>query len=143
MVSSNTITLAHAEALLKATPAELRTDVRPTPRDKSSSIEQLVKLEKEMSQVQTQYKDAEQNYGSDLLNLVVAKGYLTKLVGNEAVRYWLSRHAPEILEQFDLVINTTSMEEALEQQAREGGEAQGEEEASAAQTDLGPGLAAE
>jgi transcriptional antiterminator RfaH len=27
-----------------------------------------------MSQVQTQYKDAEENYGSDLLNLQVAKG---------------------------------------------------------------------
>jgi hypothetical protein len=39
-------------------------------------IEQIVKLEKEMSQVQTQYKDAEENYGSDLLNLVVAKGYV-------------------------------------------------------------------
>ena len=40
---------------------------------KTSSMEQIVKFEKEMSQVQTQYKDAEQNYGSNLLNLVVAK----------------------------------------------------------------------
>ena len=116
MVSSNTITLAHAEALLKATPAELRTDVRPTPRDKSSSIEQLVKLEKEMSQVQTQYKDAEQNYGSDLLNLVVAKGYLTKLLANEVVKTYIERAEPHILEQFELVVNTVSMEEALQQE---------------------------
>jgi ParB-like chromosome segregation protein Spo0J len=116
MVSSNTITVAHAEALLKATPPELRTDVRPLERDKSSSIEQLVKLEKEMSQVQTQYKDAEQNYGSDLLNLVVAKGYLTKLLANDAVKSYVLRHEPEILEQFELVANTVSMEEAMHQQ---------------------------
>lgn len=116
MVSSNTITVAHAEALLKATPPELRTDIRPLERDKSSSIEQLVKLEKEMSQVQTQYKDAEQNYGSDLLNLVVAKGYLTKLLVNDAVKSYILRHEPEILEQFELVANTVSMEEALHQQ---------------------------
>ena len=116
MVSSNTITVAHAEALLKATPPELRTDVRPLERDRSSSIEQLVKLEKEMSQVQTQYKDAEQNYGSDLLNLVVAKGYLTKLLVNDAVKSYIHRHEPEILEQFELVANTVSMEEALHQQ---------------------------
>lgn len=82
----------------------------------SSSIEQLVKLEKEMSQVQTQYKDAEQNYGSDLLNLVVAKGYLTKLLVNDAVKSYILRHEPEILEQFELVANTVSMEEALHQQ---------------------------
>jgi ParB-like chromosome segregation protein Spo0J len=116
MVSSNTITVAHAEALLTATPPELRTDTRPLERDKSSSIEQLVKLEKEMSQVQTQYKDAEQNYGSDLLNLMVAKGYLTKLLASDDVKSYILRHEPEILEQFELVANTVSMEEALHQQ---------------------------
>ena len=57
MVSSNTITVAHAEALLKATPPEQRADIKPAERDKTSPIEQIVKLEKEMSQVQTQYKD--------------------------------------------------------------------------------------
>ena len=34
MVCSNTITVAHAEALLKATPPEQRTDVKPTEHDK-------------------------------------------------------------------------------------------------------------
>ena len=76
MVASNTITVAHADALLKATLPEQRIDFKPTERDRQlAPLEQIVKLEKEMSQVQTQYKDAEENYGSDLLNLVVAKGY--------------------------------------------------------------------
>jgi hypothetical protein len=120
MIAANTITGAHADALLKATPPEQRTDYTPPKPEepKGDPLEQIVKLEREMNQVQEKYKDAEKSYGSELLNLVVAKGYLTKMVGNEAVRSWLSRHAPEILEQFDLVINTTSMEEAMEQQAR-------------------------
>lgn len=117
MVASNTITVAHAEALLKATPPEQRADLKPAERDKTSPIEQIVKLEKEMSQVQTQYKDAEQNYGSDLLNLVVAKGYLTKLLSNDAVNSYIQRLEPEILEQFELVVNTVSMEEAVHQHA--------------------------
>ena len=122
MVSSNTITVAHAEALLKATPPQQRTDVKPTEHDKKTSpMEQIVKLEKEMSQVQTQYKDAEQNYGSDLLNLVVAKGYMTKLLSNEAVKSYIQRHEPDILEQFELVVNTVSMEEAVQLQ---GGQAE-------------------
>ena len=41
---------------------------------KSDPLEQIVKLEREMSQVQEKYKHAEENYGSELLNLVVAKG---------------------------------------------------------------------
>lgn len=120
MIASNSITAAHADALLKATPPEQRTDyTQPKPEEpKGNPLEQIVKLEREMNNVQVKYKDAEKSYGSELLNLVVAKGYLTKLVANEAVRSWLSRNAPDILEQFELVINTTSMEEAMEQQAR-------------------------
>jgi hypothetical protein len=38
---------------------------------------------------------------------------------NEAVRSYVARHAGEILEQFDLVLNTLSMEEAVEQAERQ------------------------
>ena len=116
MIASNTITVAHAEALLKATPHEQRTDLPPLERDKKTPpIEQIVKLEKEMSQVHEHYKDAELNYGSDLLNLVLAKGYLTKLLANAAVKTFIERQEPEILEHFELVVNTVSMEEAVQQ----------------------------
>ena len=124
MISANSVTAAHADALLKATPPEQRTDYSPPKPEepKGDPLEQIVRLEREMNNVQEKYKDAEKSYGSELLNLVVAKGYVTKLVGNEAVRSWLTRTAPEILEQFELVINTTSMEEALDQQAQEEGQ---------------------
>lgn len=45
--------------------------------------------------------------------------YLKKLMGNDAVRSYVARHAPEILEQFELVLNTVSMEEAVEQAERD------------------------
>jgi hypothetical protein len=69
-----------------------------------------------MSQVQESYAMSEQNYGSDLLNLVVAKGYLTKLLANEAVKRYISRHDPEILTHLELVVNIVSMYEAVQQQ---------------------------
>ncbi len=71
-----------------------------------------------MSQVQESYSQAEQNYGSDLLNLVVAKGYLTKLLANGAVKSYIGRHEPEILTHLELVVNTVSMEEAVQQQGQ-------------------------
>lgn len=115
-----TITVAHVETLLKATPPEQRADVPPPERDsKTAPMEQLVKLEKEMSQVQATYKDAESNYGSELLNLVVAKGYLTKLLANAAVKSYIERREPEILSHLELVANTVSMEEAVQQQQGE------------------------
>jgi hypothetical protein len=71
-----------------------------------------------MSQVQEKYQEAESNYGSDLLNLVVAKGYLTKLLANEAVKSYIGRHEPEILTHLELVVNTVSMEEVVQQQSQ-------------------------
>jgi hypothetical protein len=72
-----------------------------------------------MSQVQSSYREAESTYGSDLLNLVVAKGYLTKLLANGAVKSYIGRHEPEILTHLELVVNTVSMEEAVQQQGQE------------------------
>ena len=116
MVASGTVSVAHADALLKATPPDQRCDKRASGRAKAPPLEQIVKLEKEMSQVHTQYRDAENHYGSDLLNLVLAKGYLAKLLCNEAVKSFVGSHAPEILEHFEMVVNTVSMEEAVQQQ---------------------------
>jgi len=120
MIAGHTLNGAHADALLKASPPEQRTDTKPPEPEapKGDPIEQIVKLEKEMSQVQTKYKDAEKSYGSELLNLVVAKGYLSKLLATEAVHAYLNRHYPEILGHFELVVNTVSMEEAVDAEAR-------------------------
>jgi hypothetical protein len=63
-------------------------------------------------------KDAEENYGSELLNLVVAKGYVTKLLANPAVKSYIGRHEPKILSHLELVVNTVSMEEAVQQQSQ-------------------------
>ena len=49
---------------------------------------------------------------------MVAKGYLKKVLENDAVRAYVGRNVPEILEQFELVLNTVSMEEAVEQAER-------------------------
>ena len=83
----------------------------PPERDsKTAPMVQLVKLVKEMSQVRATYKDAESNYGSELLDLVVA---------NAAVKYYIERKEPEILSHLELVANTVSMEEAVQQQKEE------------------------
>ncbi len=75
MLASNTITVAHAEALLKAMPPEQLTDVKRAERERNTApIEQIEKTEKAISQPQESYTGAGQNYGCDLLNLVVAMG---------------------------------------------------------------------
>ena len=64
--------------------------------------------------MQKKYQEVESSYGSYLLNLVVAKGYLTKLLAKVAVKSYIRRHEPEILTPLELVMNTVSMEVAVQ-----------------------------
>lgn len=118
MIASNTLTSAHADALYKATPPEQRTDYTPPAREKPTGdpLEQIVKLEREMSQVQTKYKDAEQSYGSELLNLVVARGFLAKLLENEAIQEFIGGAQPEILAHFQMIVSAATIEEEIASQ---------------------------
>ena len=50
------------------------------------------------------------------------RGDLTKLLGNDAVKSYIKRHEPEVLEHFKLVVNTVSMNEAVQQQLKADGE---------------------
>jgi len=72
-----------------------------------------------MNQVQTKYKDAEANYGSDLLNLVVARGYISKLISTPTVKDYLTQNHPDILDTFELVVNTVSMDKAVSAEERD------------------------
>jgi hypothetical protein len=47
-----------------------------------------------------------------VLNLVVASGYLSSLMGNPRVSRYLDRHHPEILAEFKVVVAATSLEES-------------------------------
>jgi hypothetical protein len=46
------------------------------------------------------------------LNLVVASGYLSSLMGNTRVSRYLERHYPEILAEFKVIVAATSWEES-------------------------------
>ena len=113
MIAANAITVSYAEALLNATPPEqLAEHSRPPKIKPTVGPEQMAKMEREMEKVQGQCRQVEQTYGADLLHLVVAKGYLTKLLGNEAVRRYLTLQQPEILEQFQGLVDTVALDPA-------------------------------
>jgi hypothetical protein len=47
-----------------------------------------------------------------VLNLVVASGYLSSLIGNPRLSDYLERHHPEILTEFRSIVAATSLEES-------------------------------
>lgn len=110
MVSADSVTVSYAEALLVATPSEMLTDGKKPQKLHGVTQEQMLRMEREMANLQGQYKMVEQTYGQDMLNLVLARGYLVKLLENKAVAKHLRQRHTEVLEQFENIIETTALD---------------------------------
>ncbi len=111
MTSANNVTVSYAEAMLVATPAELLVDGKKPQKLTGISVEQMGKMEREMASLQNQYKVVEQTYGQDVLNLVIARGYLVKLLDNPAISRYLENRFPEILAEFKAVIKMVALDQ--------------------------------
>ena len=70
-------------------------------------------MEREMDGLQREFKSVSASYGDTVLNLVVASGYVSSLVGNPRVSRFLERHHPEILTEFKAIVAATSLEEPV------------------------------
>ncbi|MFT0533746.1 plasmid partitioning protein RepB C-terminal domain-containing protein [Castellaniella hirudinis] len=110
MVSANNITVAYAQALLAATTGNMLVSESKPRKVAGVGAEQMAKMEQEMGNLQEQFKLAEQNYGQDVLNLVLAKGYLAKLMANEAVLRHLTKKHPDMLSEFDSIVRLVMLE---------------------------------
>lgn len=111
MISANNLTVPYAEALLAATPVTQLVDGRKPKQFAGISAEQMQKMEREMANLQGQYKTIEHSYAEDVLNLVLARGYVAKLLANEAVTRFIGHHRPELLEQLQYIIDVSSLEQ--------------------------------
>ena len=110
MVSTNNITVSYAQALVAATPSNMLVgEVKPR-KMAGVNADQMVKMEREMSNLHEQFKLAEQSYGQDILNLVLAKGYLGKLMTNEAILRHLTKNHPDVLNEFDSIVRLVTLE---------------------------------
>jgi ParB-like chromosome segregation protein Spo0J len=110
MVSANTVTASYADAMLVATPANMLVAEKKPAKLTGVTQEQMAKMEREMSNLQGQYKAVEQTYGQDVLNLVLAKSYLVKLLENKQVARYLKQRQSELLAEFETIVRTVSLD---------------------------------
>lgn len=105
-------TLSYAKALLAATrQADLVKSDQPK-KVGGLTVEQMARMEREMDTLQQDVKSVESRYGDDVLHLVIASGYLSKLVGNVAIKRYLGQHHPEILTELASIIAAGSIDQA-------------------------------
>lgn len=110
MVSANNYTVSYAKALLATSkPADLH---KPEEIKKATGLssDQMARLEREMASVNEDYKELEISYGDDMLVLVVAAGFLERLLSKPEIERFLTGHYPEFLNNFRTIVAATSLD---------------------------------
>lgn len=112
MVSANNYSANYAKALLATTkPSDLH---RPDELRKATglTVEQMARLEREMAAVSEDYKELESTYGDDMLVLVVAAGFLERLLAKPEIERFLVGRYPEFAETFRGIVQAASLDQA-------------------------------
>lgn len=108
MVAMNKYTINYAKALVLATPEDQLTESAREKTVKGLSEDQVALMERESASLEREFKMAEQSYGTDHLELVLAKGYLAKLLGNARVLRYLGQHHQDLLAEFQRIAELES-----------------------------------
>lgn len=100
---------SYAKIMLAATPKDQLIDPEKPKNIRGLTEEQIERMENEMTMLQREFHLIEENYSADVLNLTIAKGYLSALLGNAKVVRYLAQEHPEILSQFQKISEMTSL----------------------------------
>lgn len=109
MSDANVYSASYARALLAATPKDQLTDPEKPKKIRGLDDGQMARMEGEMAALQREFKIIEENYGTEVLNLTLAKGYLASLLGNARVVRYLAQNHTEILAQFQKIADMTTL----------------------------------
>lgn len=99
MVTMNRYSKGYAKSLVAATPADQLADGKRR-RPRGLSADQIHTMQRESENLDREVKRIERDYGVDHLDLVLAIGYVRRLLGNAPVVGHLARHHSAILAEF-------------------------------------------
>jgi hypothetical protein len=112
MIGAGNLSASYAKVLLAGTRQGDLVNAEPK-RVGGLSMEQMEKMQREMEAVQGEFKDVEKTYGDNVLQLVVANGYIGTLIRNPEIERYLSENYLEILTQFKSIARATSLDQAM------------------------------
>jgi hypothetical protein len=107
MVAMNKYSITYAKSLLGATPQSQLIDSAKPKQIEGLTDEQVALMERESANLDREFRLMEECYGSDNMDLVVATGYLQRLIENARVVRYLAQHFPELLAEFQKISDST------------------------------------
>jgi hypothetical protein len=94
MVAMNKYTIGYARSLVAATSQDQLAEGYKPKAIKGLTTDQMALMERETANLDREFRIAEQSYGIDHLDLVIASGYIGKLLGNAKVHRTLDFAPP-------------------------------------------------
>jgi len=110
MIAANKFTKSYAEMILATTRSEALTDKEKNKRKDEISPEDLSRMEAEMRRLQHDSKSAQDTAGDTMLSLVIAKGFVTRILRNENIASYLNQYHPDLLTSLNMTIDAISTE---------------------------------
>jgi len=105
MINMNCYTVSFAHSLLAGTPQADLVDSAKPKRVRGVTEQQMVHMERESANLEREFKMAEESHATDTFDLVLAGGYLRKLLGNANVVRYLAQHHAELLPEFQKLVD--------------------------------------
>ena len=115
MIAANNFTVPYAKALLAATPKDQLVDQHKQKKISGLSSEDLARMEKETELLERDFMIIKESYGEDTLNLVLSTAYLSKILNNARMVRFLLKNYPDILSEFQRIIEATSLGHSAQQ----------------------------
>ncbi len=110
MVASSNFSASYAKCLYVATLQDQLADPQRPKDVPGLRAEDLARMEGEMGKLERDFKLIEDSHGRNVLNLVIAIGYLKKLLDNAAIVRYLSGRYADVLAEFQKLIGTAGLE---------------------------------
>jgi hypothetical protein len=109
MIAMNKFSINYARSLVGATPKSQLVDSSGPKHVVGLSDAQMALMEQESTSLDREFRLIEKNYGADNLDLVVASGYLGRLLGNVRIVRYLAQSYPELLSEFQKIVEPTEV----------------------------------
>lgn len=109
MVAANNFSVDYARCLIAATPEQDLLDSEKSKILPGMKPEDIARMEREMEVLGRDFLLIEESHGKNTLNLVLAVAYLRKLLGNVHVIKYLSQRYPDILGEFQSLVDAPDL----------------------------------
>ena len=110
MTASATYSAVYAKALVATTPKDQLVESAKPAKNGGANPRDLARMEHEMHALEKDFLLMEDTYGRTVLELTLARGYLKKLLDNARVVRYLAQKYPELLPEFQRIVEATALE---------------------------------